>query len=225
MPNQTFDRSPHPIPLCTREPGAPLRKGTSIARWVILRSVWPPVVLLALALSALAFFSAPNIIGLFHDDGIYAVVAKAISEGKGYRIISLPGDPYQTKYPFLYSYLLSWAWSLNPEFPDNISLLNLVNVFFYFASLLLAYVLYLQNTKGGKADSILYVFLVGANASVFSWTNYPLSDIPFMAACLCCLGLSDPANSFLTRTLRRGCGVLNTPMALLAGDAPLRSHR
>jgi hypothetical protein len=60
---------------------------------VIFPSVWPLIVLLALALSSLAFFSAPNIIGLFHDDGIYAVVAKALSEGNGYRIISLPGEP------------------------------------------------------------------------------------------------------------------------------------
>jgi hypothetical protein len=102
---------------------------------------------------------------------------KAISEGSGYRIISLSGDPYQTKYSLLYSYLLSWAWTLNPQFPENVWLLNSVNVFFYFASLLLAYVLYRQNTKGGKADGLLYVFLVGANAFVFSWTNYPLSDI------------------------------------------------
>ena len=149
--------------------------------------------------SFLAFFSAPNIIGLFHDDGIYVVVAKALSEGNGYRIISLPGDPYQTKYPFLYSQLLSWAWSLNPQFPDNVSLLNFFNVFFYFASLLLAYILYVQNTMGGKADALLYVFLVGANASVFSMTSYPLSDIPFMAAVLFCLTLSDPTNGFSIR--------------------------
>lgn len=53
---------------------------------------WPPVVALALALSALTFFLAPGIVGLFHDDGIYVVVAKAINEGKGYRIISLPRE-------------------------------------------------------------------------------------------------------------------------------------
>jgi hypothetical protein len=73
-------------------------------------------------------------------------------------------------------------------------------VFSYFASLLLAYVFYVQNTEGGKADALLYVFLVGANASVFSMTMYPLSDMPFMTACLCSLCLSDPANNFWDRT-------------------------
>ncbi len=200
MPNQTFDRSPHSIPLGMRELAAPLRTGASVARFKILHGVWPLVVLVALTLSSLAFFSAPNIIGLFHDDGIYAVVAKAISEGNGYRIISLPGEPYQTKYPFLYSYLISLAWSLNSQFSDVIALLNFASAFFYFAALLLAYVLYVRNSNGEKSDAVLYIFLVGANAWVFSMTSYPLSDIPFMAACICCLALSHPANNFLTRT-------------------------
>jgi hypothetical protein len=82
MPNQTFDRSPHSIPLDMRELAAPLRTGASIARFKILQGVWPLVVLLALGLSSLAFFSAPNIIGLFHDDGIYAVVAKGDQRGQ-----------------------------------------------------------------------------------------------------------------------------------------------
>ena len=200
MPNQTFDRSPHSILISGRELAGPLRTGASIAQFKILQSAWPLVVFLALALSSLAYFSAPNIIGLFHDDGIYAVVAKSLSEGSGYRIISLPGEPYQTKYPMLYSYLLSWLWTLNPQFPDNVSLLHFVTVFFYFVSLLLAYVLYLQNTEGGKADAVLYLFLVGANAFVFSMTAYPLSDIPFMAVCLCCLALANPANGFSATT-------------------------
>ena len=200
MSNQTFDSPPQSISIGTKDLAAPFSTAASITRSVILISGWPLVVLLALALSSLAFFSAQNIIGLFHDDGIYVVVAKALSEGSGYRIVSLPGDPYQTKYPFLYSQLLSWAWSLNPQFPDNVSLLNFVNVFFYFASLLLAYVLYVQNTMGGKADALLYVFLVGANAFVFSWTNYPLSDIPFMVAVLFSLTLSNSTNAFCTRT-------------------------
>ncbi len=200
MSNQTFDSPPLSISIGTKDLAAPFSTTASITRSVILISGWPLVVLLALALSSLAFFSAQNIVGLFHDDGIYVVVAKALSEGSGYRIVSLPGEPYQTKYPFLYSQLLSWAWSLNPQFPENVSLLNFVNVFFYFASLLLAYVLYVQNTMGGKADALLYVFLVGANASVFSMTSYPLSDIPFMVAVLFCLTLSDPTNGFSIRT-------------------------
>ena len=51
--------------------------GTSMGQVATARSAWPAVVLLAAALASLAFYTAPNIIGLFRDDGIYAVVAKA----------------------------------------------------------------------------------------------------------------------------------------------------
>ena len=44
---------------------------------------------------------APSV-GLYHDDGIYLVTAKALAEGQGYRIISLPTVIPQSKYPFLF---------------------------------------------------------------------------------------------------------------------------
>ena len=40
--------------------------------------------------------------------------------GDGYRIESLPGQPYQTKYPPLYPALLAGIWKLNPQFPANL---------------------------------------------------------------------------------------------------------
>ena len=46
--------------------------------------------------------------GLYHDDGIYVAVAKSLVEGEGYRNGSLPTNPAQTKYPFLYSLVLSF---------------------------------------------------------------------------------------------------------------------
>ena len=74
--------------------------------------------------------SNKEVLGLFHDDGYLAVIAKSLSDGTGYRIISLPTASDQTKYPFLYSYILSWLWSLNPKFPDNIGLLKAANAAF-----------------------------------------------------------------------------------------------
>lgn len=48
----------------------------------------------------------PAVIGLYHDDARY-------------RIVSLPPSPAQLKYPFLYSYVLSWLWGLMPSFPEQ----------------------------------------------------------------------------------------------------------
>jgi len=59
-------------------------------------------------------------LGHFQDDGIYWTCAKSIASGMGYRIESLPGAPYQTKYPPLYPLLLAPIWKWNPAFPGNL---------------------------------------------------------------------------------------------------------
>ena len=75
---------------------------------------------------AVAMFAPAT--GTFHDDGIYIVTARALAEGEGYRIISLPESPPQTKYPTLFPWLLSLVWRLAPSFPDNLPLLRTVPV-------------------------------------------------------------------------------------------------
>ena len=76
---------------------------------------------LLLVWAALAFTLAnPNIAGLYHDDGVYLACSKSLATGQGYRIISLPEQPYQTKYPPLFSLLLAPVWWISPEFPGNI---------------------------------------------------------------------------------------------------------
>ena len=58
-----------------------------------IKSAGPKALILifvAILLPAYWFaFRAPAV-GIYHDDGIYLVTAKALAEGKGYRIISLP---------------------------------------------------------------------------------------------------------------------------------------
>jgi hypothetical protein len=82
----------------------------------------------ALALLAWVYgtaLAAPAV-GLFHDDGVYAVTAKALATGRGYRIVSLPGEIPQTKYPILFPALLAVVWKACPRFPGNIVWLKLV---------------------------------------------------------------------------------------------------
>ena len=64
--------------------------------------------------------------GTFHDDGIYLVTAKALAEDRGYRIISIPSEPPQTKYPILFPWVLSLVWRVYPSFPANLVWLRLV---------------------------------------------------------------------------------------------------
>ena len=64
---------------------------------------------------------APHL-GFFHDDSLFWVTARSLAGGGGYRIQSLPGEPYQTKYPPLYPLLLAAVGKLNPSFPENLPL-------------------------------------------------------------------------------------------------------
>jgi hypothetical protein len=66
--------------------------------------------------------------GAYHDDGIYVTTAKALATGQGYRIISLPYKPAQTKYPPFYPFLLSLIWRAYPAFPQNLTPMTLLSV-------------------------------------------------------------------------------------------------
>ncbi len=60
--------------------------------------------------------------GRLHDDGLFFVSAKSLATGQGFRILSLPEQPAQTKYPILYPLYLSLVWRINPHFPENLPL-------------------------------------------------------------------------------------------------------
>src|SRR5260370_38522848 len=86
------------------------------------------VFVLALAPSAyLAWTYRPMPhLGYYHDDSFYFVSGKSLAAGDGYRISSLPGEPFQTKYPPLYSALLAIVWQINPSFPSNLPMATLL---------------------------------------------------------------------------------------------------
>src|SRR4051794_11358107 len=110
-----------------------------------------------------------QVLGLFHDDGIYVVVAKSMSDGDGYHIVSLPSSPPQTKYPFLYSFLLSSVWKMNSKFPENIFALKAVNVVILTGIFFLSYALYRSYLQASVGQGLLYSFLVCTNPIVFTY--------------------------------------------------------
>ncbi|MGB9604262.1 MAG: hypothetical protein ACPL88_00100, partial [Bryobacteraceae bacterium] len=76
------------------------------------------------AMTAWRYRNMPHF-GSLVDDGVYWVSAKALAEGQGYRVVSLPEKPWQTKYPPLYPAYMALVWKLNPRFPENLSLATL----------------------------------------------------------------------------------------------------
>src|SRR5688572_6363137 len=88
------------------------------------------ILLIILSGASLLYFAAmrPDRFGAYHDDGIYVTTAKALATGEGYRIISLPYEPAQTKYPPFYPFLLSIIWRISPDFPENLTWMMMLSV-------------------------------------------------------------------------------------------------
>jgi len=71
-----------------------------------------------------------NVCGVYHDDGIYVVLGKALSEENVYRLISLPDSPVHYKYPIIYPFFLSIVWNIWPSFPENLLIMQYLNIIF-----------------------------------------------------------------------------------------------
>lgn len=99
------------------------RRRTGDAADVVRKSPALAVLLLALAPAAHLAWVARDMphFGHLHDDSIYFVCAKSIAEDRGYRILSLPAEPFQAKYPPLWPMMLAVIWKLDPRFPENLS--------------------------------------------------------------------------------------------------------
>ena len=74
-----------------------------------------------------ALAAGPWPVGVFYDDGLYLVLAKALATGEGYRYINLPGEPAAVRYPPGWPALLAVLWRAVPSFPENVALFKLAN--------------------------------------------------------------------------------------------------
>ncbi|HKY59426.1 MAG TPA: hypothetical protein VJP59_00295 [Gemmatimonadota bacterium] len=118
--------------------------------------------------------------GLYHDDGIYVVMAKALAEGHGYRLISLPDEIPQTKYPVLFPLGLSMIWRISPPFPANVLYLKLLPlaaaiVWLWLVNRFLAY----QTGRPTLARGI--TLLTAASPSIVFFSTILLAETLFAA--------------------------------------------
>jgi hypothetical protein len=107
-----------------------------------LRRFAPATILILLCLPSLLFVwhnrDVPHF-GILQDDGVYLIDAQALAQGAGYRVLSLPNQPYDTRYPPLYPLYLSLAWHSIPAFPANLSMAIMLSWLSFPAVLMLAY--------------------------------------------------------------------------------------
>ena len=147
----------------------------------------------SLCVAALVFATQdPDVLGLFHDDGLYAASARSLAHGDAYVIASLPDQPSQTKYPPAYSLLLALVWRAFPSFPDNIALLKVVNVVLV-AIMLFGFGWLARRVEPREplATTLLLILLLGTTPGVVTFADYMMSDILFVTVVVWCLAVSE----------------------------------
>lgn len=105
----------------------------------------------------------PEGFGSYHDDGLYAVLGKALASGQGYKVISLPFEPDQTKSPPLYPFVLSLIWRLNPHFPQNVPWMMLLSVVATVLFLMLVWRYLVSRQYIGPSGALIIVTLAALN--------------------------------------------------------------
>lgn len=155
--------------------------------------------------------------GAYHDDGIYTICAKALAEGKGYRIISLPMEPVQTKYPPGFPGILTGAFRIEPNFPKNIWIIEAICTDIA-AGLLIGSAAFL--VASGRATSLLALTIIAAtwlNLNYLSLMPVAMADIPCTAASVLALALCEYAvgQHFLSAPEKRNSRI--APWVLIGG--------
>jgi hypothetical protein len=126
--------------------------------------------------------SVPYVVGVWHDDGVYALLGRAIASGQGFHYTQLPGAPAATHYPPLYPLVLAAVWRLAPSFPDNISAFLAVNAMLVGVAAFGAF--RFTRTQLGWRDQWAAAFALAATLTtpVLALSGAVLSESLFLAA-------------------------------------------
>lgn len=116
--------------------------------------------------------------GSLGDDAVLFVSAKALAEGRGYRILSHPEQPWQTKYPPLYPAYLSLIWRLDGNFPYNLPLAALFAWLLTPPLLILSYLTF-RKFEFTVCASLLLTALLALNPSTVYFGVSLLSEVPY----------------------------------------------
>ena len=161
------------------------------------RSVWitrlAPWLAAGLVLSVAVWASQPYPVGVFHDDGVYVVLAKALAGGEGLRYVHLPDAPQATHYPPGYPYMLAALWMLSPPFPDNVPVFQFANAVLLAVTALGVHA-FSRRVLGWSSVAAVAAALVSTLAyPLMGLSALVLSEVPFAALLMPTLILAERA--------------------------------
>jgi len=118
--------------------------------------------------------------GTYQDDGLFLIGAKSLSEHQGYRISNLPGEPFQTKYQPLHALVLAAIWSINGNFPGNLSLVAIYQALVFVALIVLSALLF-RSFRFSPLESAAMAAFLALSPWIIYWATVPFSDYLFAA--------------------------------------------
>lgn len=121
--------------------------------------------------------------GLIVDDAWYVLLAKAIAQGDGFRLISSAATPIMPVVPPGFPILLAPVFLLNPQFPGNVLLLKAVSIAALFGAGA-AFYLHLVRQRGTPQAQAAVVALATMLTPAFVF----LATSTVMAECVFTLG-------------------------------------
>jgi hypothetical protein len=139
----------------------------------------PLAVGLVLALVGLLAWR-PSPVGIWHDDGVYALLGRALAHGGGLHYVGVPGAPPAVKFPPLYPALLSGIWLVT----DDVDVFNRVAVGLNLLFLVVAggaFALYLRDRLKLSSPLAFVGAVFGWAFLELWWTAFvPLSEPLFL---------------------------------------------
>ena len=129
---------------------------------------------------AIYYLRLDNVVGMFRDDAWYALLAKALANGRGYTLINSPTEGIVPIYPPLYSLLLSLVFRMASQFPENLFFLKSVSIMAMLIASVLGY-LYFIIRDCSKGIAIILAAVVGFSPGlVFIATSSLMSECVYM---------------------------------------------
>lgn len=91
---------------------------------------WPAIAAaLCIALFLIVYLMRlDKVVGMFQDDAWYVMLGKSLATGQGYTLINSPTAGILPLYPPAFPFLLSLAFRIAPQFPQNLWLLKSVSI-------------------------------------------------------------------------------------------------
>jgi hypothetical protein len=171
---------------------------------------------IALYIVSVLWLQPTNFFGLTEDDSIYFSSARALAEGRGYILPSVPGTPQATKYPILYPWLLSWVWRWSPAFPANLALATRLNILFGTAFAVSAF-FFLRSMPGlSDTEALFLVATCVLHPLVLSQSANLMSDTLFSACAIGAISLAGQTGRCQPGTAAvASCGLLSGLSCLL----------